>query len=358
MRFLNKIEEETVKNVLFFYMKTYSVINSTTKIQQFFTYGKRCLYVIAFIALLGSVNNANAQNQADIVEKWGKLDNWRVREIKESSIIGGNTKHLYEVAKGDTIKGAVAYVNPEGCVWSNSNVFASVSGVKKTNCSVFPEKRGDGYCARLETRLESVRVLGMFNIRVVAAGALFLGKMLEPIKDTKNPQSKLDCGIPFTDKPSAISFDYKVNVGKNRIKAPGFGSPKELGDDDYAECVVMLQKRWEDAEGNVYSKRVGTGYYRFTKSQTDWVNGFVVPIHYGDITKESFYKDYMQLIPAELSNYMVNSKGVSVPIQEVGWGDASDTPTHIIVRFASSHGEAYVGDITNKLWLDNIKFLF
>lgn len=329
-----------------------------TKIQ-FFSATRRIYFHLSVLVLFVTMaDSAVAQSAAGDIEKWGKFDDWRVREIKESGIIGGNYKYLYEIAKGDTLKDAGAYVNPDGCVWSNSNVYAVVSGIKKTNCSVFPEKRGDGYCARLETRLERVRVLGMINIRVVAAGALFLGKMLEPIKDTKDPQAKLDLGVEFTEKPKAISFDYKVNVGNNRIKAPGFGAPKELGDNDYAECVVFLQKRWEDELGNVYSKRVGTGYHRFTKSQQDWVNGFNVPINYGDITQKDFYKEYMRLLAGEEANYMVNSKGVSVPIQEVGWADESDEPTHIIVRFVSSHGEAYVGDISNKLWIDNVKFIY
>lgn len=39
------------------------------------------------------------------------------------------------------------------------NVMARVAGITKTNTSVFPEKRGDGFCARMDTRMESVKVL-------------------------------------------------------------------------------------------------------------------------------------------------------------------------------------------------------
>ena len=66
----------------------------------------------------------------------------------------------------------------------------------------------------------------------------------------------------------------------------------------------------------------------------------------------------MRLIPEELSNYMINSKGKSVPIREIGWGEKGETPTHLIVRLSASHGEAYVGDITNRLWIDNVKFVY
>ena len=30
---------------------------------------------------------------------------------------------------------------------------ARVAGITKTNTSVFPEKRGDGFCARMDTRM-------------------------------------------------------------------------------------------------------------------------------------------------------------------------------------------------------------
>ena len=32
-------------------------------------------------------------------------------------------------------------------------LMAKVAGITKTNTSVFPEKRGDGYCARLDTQM-------------------------------------------------------------------------------------------------------------------------------------------------------------------------------------------------------------
>ncbi len=304
-------------------------------------------------------NIISAQNNtAEHIEKWGKLDYWRVRKIKESGIIGGHWKLLYEIAAGDTIKGPVPYVNPPESVWSTSNVLAIVKGITKTSCTVFPEKRNNGYCARMETRLEKVRVLGIIDMQVLAAGTLFLGNMLEPITGTKNPQSKLNAGIRFSGKPVAVSFDYKVTVGHNRIKSSGFGGKKELGDADYAECVIMLQKRWEDKNGNVFAKRIGTGYYRFTQSTPTWTNDFKVNIHYGNITNDSCYKPYMQLIPEELSNYMVNSGGKSVPIREIEWGTADEQPTHLIIRFSSSHGEAYVGDIQNRLWVDNVKIIY
>ena len=39
--------------------------------------------------------------------------------------------------------------------------------------------------------MESVKVLGLVNITVLAAGSIFTGSVHEPIKGTKNPQKML-----------------------------------------------------------------------------------------------------------------------------------------------------------------------
>lgn len=322
---------------------------------------KRVLFAIIALLVIGlSPNDSYAQcPNAYNIEKWGKFDEWVVREIKESGIIGGETKYTYEIAEGDTIKGPVPYRNPQGCVWATSSIMANVSGIIKTSCSVFPEKRGDGNCVRMEVRLEKVKVLGLVNLNVIATGTIFLGYINEPIRDTKNPQGKLCVGIPFTDRPKAIQFDYKTIVGNNQMRAAGLGAPKSLGLDDYSECALYLQKRWEDEKGNVYAKRVGTAYERFTQTDTTWNNGHQIEIKYGNITKEPFYKDFMQLVPEEFEQYTVNSKGNSVPIKEIEWDESgTETPTHIVLRISAGHGEAYVGDVVNRLWLDNVKLVY
>lgn len=69
---------------------------------------------------------------------------------------------------------------------------AKVVGIVKTNNSVYRDKRDNGYCARLETHIESVKVLGMVNITVLAAGSIYLGDMLEPITGTKNAEENMN----------------------------------------------------------------------------------------------------------------------------------------------------------------------
>ena len=289
---------------------------------------------------------------------YGDMDNWIVREIHESGIIGGNTKWLYELGPSDTIVGNTAFRNMGGSPWATSNVMAKVAGVVKTNTSVFPEKRGDGMCARMETRYESVKVFGLVDIEVIAAGSVFLGTVHEPIKGTKNPQAMLQSGVPFSKKPKALRFDYKVKAApeKNRVRSTGFSRKRTVAGQDSLAVILLLQKRWEDEEGNVYSKRVGTMVQRYTESTPDWVNDATYPILYGNITSKPEYKPYMRIQVEE--RYTLNSKGKSVPIQEVGWAEPGEAPTHMVLQFTSSHGGAYIGSPGNTFWIDNVELIY
>ena len=102
--------------------------------------------------LLGMPLAMQAQEKV-VPIKYGDMDQWVTRKIHESGIIGGNTKLLYELGPTKEIDGNVAYVNQGGSPWGNSNVMAKVMGIVKTNTSVYPEQRGNGYCARLETHI-------------------------------------------------------------------------------------------------------------------------------------------------------------------------------------------------------------
>ena len=235
-----------------------------------------------------------AQEKVELLP-FGNMDQWMVREVKESFIIGGKMQYLYEITnEKDTLKDNTPYKNTKS-PWATSNVLATVSGITKGSITVFPEKRANGKAARLETRIEGVKVLGVININVLAGGHIFLGEMVEPITDTKNPQAKLITGIPFNKKPKALQFDYKVITGGLSKRVNGMGKGKNLDHNDMAEIHLLLQKRWEDKEGNVYAKRIGTGWERFNKTQETWQKKHRLTINYGDISKTNNYKEYMQL---------------------------------------------------------------
>lgn len=310
-----------------------------------------------FVFLFVSVT-ASAQHEVELLS-FGDMDQWIDRQIKESGIIGGATKNVYAIGPTDTIVGSKAYKNMGGSPWATSNVMARVAGITKTNTSLFPEKRGDGYCARMDTRMESVKVLGIVDITVLAAGSMFLGEVHEPIRGTKNPQKMLNTGIPFTRKPIAVQFDYKVKMSdrENRIRATGFSRITEVEGKDFPEVNLYLQKRWEDEDGNIYAKRIGTMVVRYHETMEDWHNDATYAILYGDITGDPSYDaSTMRLMAQE--RYAVNSKGESVPIHEIGWGTADEEPTHLQLQFTSSHGGAYVGSPGNSFWVDNVKLIY
>ena len=292
--------------------------------------------------------------------RFGNFDQWLVRHVKESGIIGGDTKTLYHIAPNGTWNNNNPYLGTGGTPWACSNVMAKVSGITKTNVSVYRDTHhGHGYCAKLYTHLEECKVLGIVNIKVLAAGSIYLGQTQEPITNTKNPMSKLNAGVKFTKRPTALVFDYKVKLsGKpNRVKQTGFGKPSTVAGKDMPDVILYLQKRWEDANGNIYAKRVGTMVRRFI-SNTDWVNNARFPIYYGDITKLKIYNSAWALTSGENTKYAKNSKGKMVPVKEVGWGKANDTPTHLVLQFDSSHGGAYIGSVGNTLWVDNVRLAY
>lgn len=312
-------------------------------------------YIFSALFLL-SVISLIAQTTEPI--KYGDFENWVTRHIKESRLLGGKEKTLYEIAPTTTLNGNKAYSNMGGSPWATSNVLASPMGIVKTSNAVYPDTRpGGGKCAKLTTRYEECKVLGMINMEVMVAGSIFLGKMLEPIKSTSNPYSKMEMGVPFTRRPKAMKFDYKLFVPNTneRIYSSGFGKKKTYKGTEVAEAFILLQRRWEDENGNLYAKRVGTGRTHLSKSTNGWVNGYSLPVHYGDITSESFYKPYMGLISEENSYYARNSKGKMVPVKEVGWDDPSATPTHMLVMFSAASGKAYIGTLDLTLWVDNVK---
>jgi len=301
-------------------------------------------------------SNLNSQERKEPIS-YGDMDKWMVREIKESSIIGGNTKYIYSLADGDTLKNNTPYVNSKS-PWATSSVLAKVKGITKASVTVFPEKRGEGYCTRLETRIENCKVLGLININVLASGTIFLGKMIEPITGTDNPQSKLETGIAFTKRPKALEYDYKLTTGGSCIRSTGFSGQKKLDQKDNAEVFILLQHRWEDTDGNIHAKRVATGWERFESSVEKWHNNHRLVLNYGDITSQSSYKSYMGLKKGDEAYYAKNSKGKMVPILEEGWATANESVTHLVLQFSSSCGGAYTGSPDSRFWIDNVGLIY
>lgn len=317
-----------------------------------------------FLCLLWAALAGNLlQAQSNVVERineYGNFDRWCVREIKESSLIGGQTKYLYEFYgnQDTTVTGKTPYISPEDYLWRTNNVLAVVAGVVKTNNTVYPEPRNGGYCARIETHIEEVKALGVVNMDVVCQGAFVVGSLPEPIRDTKSPMAKVFYGLPFNGSPKALRFDYKADVGHTAVRGTGFSKLKVLDYPDSAELTFILQKRWEDKDGRVHALRVATGIERFYNDQPEWVNGHEVQLKYGDITADPDYESYMGLkTDPETAYHTLNSRGENVIVEEDGWAEPGTEPNFMILNFISSCGKAFYGGVGNTLWIDNVEIV-
>jgi len=288
---------------------------------------------------------------------YSSLDNWYFRKLKESSLLSGETIDLYGVGKisheADLFD---LKLKDKTSPWGTTNVYAKMV-LDVGNTRVSPEKRGDGYCARLETKIRKDNIAG-FEVEVLLAGTLFLGETAEPVKGLKDPEKNASQGIPFTGMPKAVKFDYKYHVGKNRVVATT--NVKPVAGEDRTDFAIILQKRWEDKDGNVFATRIGGNRQFFTGTVNQWVNGTTFPVYYGDATTLPQYDSKtMGLIPSVGIVYVKNSKGVLVPLVETGWGKPGEKPTHIIMYFTSSYeGMKYTGSTESVFWVDNIELMY
>ena len=318
-------------------------------------------FVLAFIFWgMSALVNLRAQTAETValINEYGKFDNWSRREVKESAMIGGHVKHLYEFYGNQetVVTGKTPFTAPSDYLWRTNNVLAIVAGIVKTNNTVFPEQRGNGWCARIETHIEEVKALGIINMDVTCQGALMVGVLPEPITTTKDPMAKVLYGVPFNGRPRAIRMDIKADVGHEVIRGTGFSRLKPMGYPDSAEITIMLQKRWEDENGNIHALRVGTAIRRISEDIPEWINGYEFEIGYGDISGEPYYEEYMGMkTDPEIAYHAINSRGENVIIQEDGWADPDTEPTHLILHVISSCGKAFYGGVGNTVWIDNVE---
>jgi hypothetical protein len=318
--------------------------------------------VIVFCLLsLKADNSANINSSSFIDSKgqlnYSSLDFWYSRKVKESAVLSGKTIELYGVGKVDSNSDFydMTLKDPKS-PWSTTNIYSKMV-LDIGNTRVFPEKRGDEYCCRLETAIRKDNILGL-KVEVLIAGTLFLGELIEPVKGVKDPLKNVNQGIPFNKKPKAVKFDYKYNVGKKQVNA--VYNVKSVEGTDKADFAMILQKRWEDKDGNVFATRIGGARQLFTGSVSDWINGATFPVTYGDPTHLPQYDEKtMGLIPAVSEVYVKNSHNKMVSLVETGWGKPNDIPTHLIMYFTSSYqGVNYTGSTETKFWVDNIEFVY
>ena len=308
---------------------------------------------VTLLLLVATLFPAFAQRTEPV--QYGDFEHWTVRHIKESAILGGSVKTLYVVGPDETIEGNKVY-DYSRTIWASSNAYARVSGVTKTSVTAEPDNGPTGRCARLSTRFADCKVAGLVEIKVLATGALYWGRMLEPVTGVKNPYAFMDWGIPFTKRPSALVLDVKAEMPDTGVLVRGTTfSQKEFPGDDPCQLMLLLQQRWEDEDGNIHALRVGTGFRRIAKSTAGWIVDFRVPVIYGDARQDAGYRDYMGLLQGSRTLYAVNSRGQRKPILEEGWAEPGAAVTHAVLQITAGSRGAFTGALGNTLWVDNVR---
>ncbi|MEO0505598.1 MAG: PCMD domain-containing protein [Bacteroidota bacterium] len=209
----------------------------------------------------------------------------------------------------------------DNTVWGTANRALAIAGDANTN----PEDLGGGdFAARLTSEAAPLLVR-------MAAATLFTGTFTEGFPNPTDPRSNIDFGTLFNGRPEAFRVDYRYLPGDSYEDADG----NVLPDGDQCDIYVLLEKRDGD---NV--ERIGTGWFRSGDTVSDFSN-LEVNIKYGELTSVDPEFEYANIREGE------------------SWGNAADTPTHIIVVFSSSAlGDFFTGAIGSELWINNFELLY
>lgn len=316
----------------------------------------KALRLFAIIGLLAIGNGMLAQERWTEPIPYGDMDQWQVRYIRESKLLGGKTKTLYALAATDTIRENKAYVSAEGNPWGCSATYAKFMGIETAmEGSVVPERRGYGYCCRMRNVLEHINLC---DIYAMVSGTIYMGTALEPlgIQAKSKPFTAIDFGVPFTKHPVALMLDYKATISDaDSLITTERNKPEMIAGHDCAVIYIYLQHRWEDKEtGKIYARRVGTAYERICETIPEWINNHEIPIRWGNITDSTNYKDYEGLNRVDMMAR--NSQGKMVRVEEVAW--SIDEPTHIVMYISSSNAGVFRACEGNTLWIDNLRFVY
>ena len=123
--------------------------------------------VFVLIAVFSCEMSAFSQiNPSPFTDKQGQLnysslDYWYSRKVKESILLSGNTIDLFGVGKIDS--GSDFYnttLKDPKSPWGTSNIFSKMV-FDLGNTRVFPEKRGNGCCCRMETTIRKDNIAGL-----------------------------------------------------------------------------------------------------------------------------------------------------------------------------------------------------
>lgn len=310
--------------------------------------------IYAFVVSLLPLMCFYAQQREELIP-YGDMDEWIVRYITESKLLGGATKVLYTIGSTDTIRENCAYVPAEGNPWGCSNTYAKWIVETAAGGAVQPEVRDSGYCCKMENKVTHIP---FGDIYAMVTGSIFLGKNLEPagIVAKNKPFTIIDFGVPYQGEPVALRLDYKARIeDSDEVTSTVSNKPEKEHGRDCAEIFVFLQHRWEDPKtGKIYAYRVGTASERIYQDIPEWINDHDIPIRWGDIADDPDYQPYERLNKSVMMAR--NSRGKMVEIEEVGF--ANEQPTHVVMQISSSCAGVFRAHEGNILWVDNLRWVY
>lgn len=223
--------------------------------------------------------------------------------------------------------GACWYPNENGKkdYWSSSNPGSTSMGEKYNVTTPF-----DTEGSRV-AKLASQQVVIKF-----AAASLFTGKFIGLIGTNG---AKLDWGIPFSSRPSALKGRLNYQPGPiNRGNKPD-GAPAN-GENDACQIYCVLLSEQLHVGGNATETNNGIYYENSTK--IDWMNDKRI-IAYGEITKNentSGWKDFT--IPLVYHTTTETPKYMAIVCSANKWGDyfyGSDETVLYLDDFSFEYGE-------------------
>ena len=316
----------------------------------------KTIRIFAIIGLLAIGNGMLAQERWTEPIPYGDMDQWQVRYIRESKLLGGKTKTLYALAATDTIRENKAYVSEEGNPWGCSATYAKFMGIETAmEGSVEPECRGYGYCCRMRNVLEHVSLCDLY---AMVSGTIYIGTALEPlgIQAKSKPFTAIDFGVPFTKHPVALMLDYQATISDaDSLITTERNKPEMIAGHDCGVIYSYMQhRRGGKGTGAIYARRVGTAYERICKTIPEWINNHEIPIRWGNITEFADYHDYEGLNRVDMMSR--NSQGKMVRVEEVAW--SIDEPTHIVMYISSSNAGVFRACEGNTLWVDNLRLVY
>ncbi len=166
----------------------------------------------------------------------------------------------------------------------------------------------------------------------ISAGSLFTGFFNPDNLDPTDPQAAIEFGVPFSGRPSKLSFQYQYEAGEVNKDKEG----NELSYPDMLDIYAFLEIR---IDGSV--QRLATAWFRSSELIEELTNQDVV-FTYGEL--DSSFPDYMR----PLNNNYVSSDSAAFAL-----------PTHItFIASSSFDGANFAGAVGSVLIVDDIEMVY